>query len=436
MKYAITIVSAILLFVAAAPAGGGEWVVSKHETFDDPAILNNLQTFGDDNWLTAEIRNDAIITVSNGMAHFLTVDFPGQALIRITDSLPDEYKIRVRLGNVNFSYTNYEADDYADPNFWYETDRVENGFYWSTLTDVKSEGENGEEFWHNHRKAGIDSDDHYGYGEHTETPVYMVYSRKSAYEDLPVTGTAYWPDGRLKSTYISTWPQGGPQWSTYPWCWDIGYVYDETSWYWTEIEKSNHGLTLRLYDGDMNLLEETATICQELIAKMGSTASPEEYFYVGEPHVNSYEGNAFVDEIIFYTAAEPNAISPLTVNSGYGGGTYEPDDVVCIMAWPAPTGLEFHEWIGDTAGIADVTAASTSITMPQAGAAITATYSGIYSGDLNDDGSVDITDLNIILIHWGWVVIPGDKSYGDANGDGYVDLVDLNTVLIDWGKGA
>ena len=111
MKYAIYMTSAFLLFVAAVPAGADDWVVYKHETFDSPAIFSNLDTFGDDNWLTAEIRNDAIITVSNGMAHFLTVDFPGQALIRITDTLPDEYKIRVRLGNVNFSYLDYEAYD-------------------------------------------------------------------------------------------------------------------------------------------------------------------------------------------------------------------------------------------------------------------------------------------------------------------------------------
>ncbi len=433
MKYTISIISLLLCYAPVAPAGTDEWVVYKRETFDSPAILSNLDAFGDANWLTAEIRNDAIITVSNGMAHFLTVDFPGQALIRITDTLPDEYKIRVRLGGVNFGYTNYEADDYEDPNFHYSINRVENGFYWSILTDVKSEGENGEEFWHNHRKAGLDSDDHYSYGWHTERPVYFVYSPKTAYEDEPVVDTAYRPDGVLKSTYARTWLAGGPQWDSSPWSWEIGYTYDATSWYWTEIEKSNHAVTLRLYDGNMNLLEQAAPVCQELINNMGSTASPEEYFYVGEPHVNSYEGNAFVDEIIFYTPAEPSATSLLTVNSGYGGGTYEPDDVVCIMAMPATVDMEFDEWIGDTAWIADVAAARTTITMPEVGAAITARYASLYAGDLSDDGRVDIVDLNMVLIDWG-------KSGGfvdlrsDANGDGTVNLIDLNTVLIDWGK--
>ena len=96
--------------------------------------------------------------------------------------------------------------------------------------------------------------------------------------------------------------------------------------------------------------------------------------------------------------------------------------------------MEFYEWIGDTGGIADVTAANTTITMPEVGAEITATYVSSYAGDLSGDGAVDIIDLNIILIHWGWVVIPGDKSAGDSNGDGFVDIIDLNTVLIDWGK--
>ena len=105
------------------------------------------------------------------------------------------------------------------------------------------------------------------------------------------------------------------------------------------------------------------------------------------------------------------------------------------MAGPATTDMEFYEWVGDTAGVADVAAASTTITMPEVGAAITATYTDTYPGDLSGDGIVDIVDLNIVLIHWGWVVIPGDRSYGDANGDGYVGIIDLNSVLIDWGQG-
>lgn len=64
----------------------------------------------------------------------------------------------------------------------------------------------------------------------------------------------------------------------------------------------------------------------------------------------------------------------LTVTNGSGSGSYEEADVVPIVADAPATGYAFDAWTGDTAGIADVNAASTTITMPAADAAITATY--------------------------------------------------------------
>ena len=64
----------------------------------------------------------------------------------------------------------------------------------------------------------------------------------------------------------------------------------------------------------------------------------------------------------------------LTVNNGSGSGNYAAGTVVTITANPAPTGEEFDQWTGNTSGIADVNAASTTITMGTADATITATY--------------------------------------------------------------
>ncbi len=57
-----------------------------------------------------------------------------------------------------------------------------------------------------------------------------------------------------------------------------------------------------------------------------------------------------------------------------------------------------------------------------------------FAGDLNGDGTVDIVDLNIILIDWGRSGGAITYPRADSNSDGTVDIVDLNTVLIDWGK--
>ncbi len=53
-------------------------------------------------------------------------------------------------------------------------------------------------------------------------------------------------------------------------------------------------------------------------------------------------------------------------------------------------------------------------------------------GDLNGDGTVNIVDLNMVLIDWGKTGGLTDPR-SDANSDGTVDIVDLNFVLIDWG---
>jgi len=55
-------------------------------------------------------------------------------------------------------------------------------------------------------------------------------------------------------------------------------------------------------------------------------------------------------------------------------------------------------------------------------------------GDLDGDGFVGITDLNIVLAAWNQNVAPGD-SLADPSGDGFVGIEDLNVVLGNWNAG-
>ncbi|RPI58998.1 MAG: hypothetical protein EHM48_09565, partial [Planctomycetaceae bacterium] len=64
----------------------------------------------------------------------------------------------------------------------------------------------------------------------------------------------------------------------------------------------------------------------------------------------------------------------LTVNSGTGDGTYDEDEEVNIAADAPATGMHFDVWTGDTSGVANVYASSTTFTMPAEDAEITATY--------------------------------------------------------------
>ncbi len=88
---------------------------------------------------------------------------------------------------------------------------------------------------------------------------------------------------------------------------------------------------------------------------------------------------------------DPTQTFALTVNSGANGsvaddtgtGPYNVEETVNISA-TADTGYQFLNWTGDTAGIADVNSANTTITMPASNTTITANFTPDFAGG---DGS-------------------------------------------------
>ncbi|MCH8345285.1 MAG: hypothetical protein IH983_15045, partial [Planctomycetes bacterium] len=54
-------------------------------------------------------------------------------------------------------------------------------------------------------------------------------------------------------------------------------------------------------------------------------------------------------------------------------------------------------------------------------------------GDLDDDGTVGILDLLILLADWGPCPDPPDGCPADLDGDGSVGILDLLTLLANWG---
>jgi hypothetical protein len=53
-------------------------------------------------------------------------------------------------------------------------------------------------------------------------------------------------------------------------------------------------------------------------------------------------------------------------------------------------------------------------------------------GDQNDDGSVDVQDLVMVITDWSCVDPPGPCP-GDVNGDLVVDVTDLVLLILEWG---
>ncbi len=67
----------------------------------------------------------------------------------------------------------------------------------------------------------------------------------------------------------------------------------------------------------------------------------------------------------------------LAVTNGTGGGSYTNGRSVAIVAAAPPAWQRFDRWTGDTLGVANVFASTTTISMPATNAALTATYTPI-----------------------------------------------------------
>jgi hypothetical protein len=299
--WAVLLLPGLVPPVLVQPAFAQSWVLHRQESFDADGTLADGERLGEQDWLIARIRNAGSITLTGGVARFATPDFPDSALLRVFERLPAEYRIRVRVGMVDYGYELYEPADYQDPDFKYNrvgttSQWVENGFYWLTLTDRLVEPDSGEDWWHRYRKVVIDSDDHLnGSGSvHTERPLYMVYMNPDLDRE-----SGDWTSGQ--ANLLRSW--SGGVWHTGTWNWEVAFQYSVAAWYVVEIEKSDGELQLRVYDDAMTPIELADPVALDLIYGMGVQAAAQEYAYVGEPHVDSYEGTAEVDEILLWVNA-------------------------------------------------------------------------------------------------------------------------------------
>ncbi len=110
----------------------------------------------------------------------------------------------------------------------------------------------------------------------------------------------------------------------------------------------------------------------------------------------------------------------LSVSDGSGDGIYGASSMVAIEAAPPPPDHVFHQWTGDTAGIAAVTAPNTHLTMPAANASIRATYRVDPALDSEPDGMPDAWETQ----HFGGTTT-ATSAASDFDRDGSSDLAEF-----------
>ncbi len=300
------------------------WTIKYQENFDSPYTAMNNQTFGTNGWLTYRLINGGAMTVANGYVHLNAPDYWNAGLIRSTESLPAEYKVRTKVGYINYDLANYDAADYADSNFDHHRGLYENGMYFLTITnDTCTGSECAENWWHYHRKMVIDVDNHLNEtGPETFHPVFMVYM-------APQTNSG----GNL----LRTWT--GSAWDSSAWNWNVAYTYQYNSWYYAELEKKDGFITLRLYDGNKYLLEETTPVSFD---KIFAITDPTEYLFVGEPHTDDYEGDVRIDEISLLVPSSQCCVGVRGNVDGSADDFLDISDLIYLVEYsfvggPAPT---------------------------------------------------------------------------------------------------
>ncbi len=158
---------------------------------------------------------------------------------------------------------------------------------------------------------------------------------------------------------------------------------------------------------------------------------PGEDFTLTVDEIGTDFNNVQYAQVSIGNGEEP-AVYALVVNNGSGDGNYSSGDVTGIAANTAPSGQEFDRWVVNSGGaaIANVNAASTTLTMASNDATVTATYKDqpavtytltVTSGSGDGSyvsGAVAAISANSApsgQIFDRWTVVSGGASIANAN---------------------
>jgi uncharacterized protein YjdB len=162
---------------------------------------------------------------------------------------------------------------------------------------------------------------------------------------------------------------------------------------------------------------------------------------VGRTYINAGDEQLYVHSISVTAESSPTTYA-LTVENGSGDGNYEAGAERTITADNAASGYTFDAWIGDIANVADVNAASTTITMPAAAASVSATYTPILVSSItipegdqslevgeSVDLSVNVSPSDALDQSVTWEVTSG-SSYASVDANGLVTALAAGAATI------
>jgi hypothetical protein len=265
----------IFLLVLILLAAGG-FLFSGHfqhkyvETFSSPLVPVSGAAFGPQNQFTFSMgaHGTFVIDGKSGLAWEKSDSYRDSAFIRSTHALPKTYKISAVVGDIDYGLEKIDGLD-SDPDFP-EGPQNENGCYLLTITDTRPDAPHTNIWWHQHRKLVIDVDNNV-WGHGMPNPIFMVYFDKGN------SLTAY--DGNQ-----NTWAKA----------WEKAVTYREKTFYKVEVEKTADEFILRIFSQEGRLLKEGRVGLDKV---WHEDAYHEDYFAIGDPHANYYQGSMKIKQI-------------------------------------------------------------------------------------------------------------------------------------------
>ena len=240
------------------------------ENFSKPIKAVSGKSFGKDGQLTFELyRNGTfVIDGKSGYAWQKSASYRDSAIIRSTKALPKTYKISVVVGGIDYGLENISGLP-QDPEYT-EGPQNENGSYLIAITDTPPIGHHTNTWWHQHRKVAIDVDNNV-WGHGMPNPVFMVYFDR---------------ENKLVS-----YDGSANEWQKE---WMEAVTYEPGRWYRVEIEKTKRQYIMSVRTDAGQLLKSASVGLKKI---WNADEYHKDYFAVGDPHENYYQGSMKIKEI-------------------------------------------------------------------------------------------------------------------------------------------
>jgi len=306
-------------------ADNGAYFKEKNASFAPPKnAFRSSSRLGQDGWLELQSYSRETSAASDGLAeivtdptnpknHVLRIRSPRHTdatVLRSAGPLPPVYRICARVGYPSFGSSvsekqnGYLGTERAEP--WLDMSSVyENGFYWLAILDSEPSPHNNV-YIHHHRKVVIDSDNNDYPDDQIKGGAWSyIWNGKEFLQTGRHMINMFALDRDHRETVYNYDRTGQPfvgysagKWNVEAEVQQVRAVdaYLDNKWYEVCIARTTETYTLKI-EGDFQYGGKQNYEASLPVAKVFHADGFPDYFMLGDPHVNFYRGEMYVDDV-------------------------------------------------------------------------------------------------------------------------------------------